>query len=132
MVHKKSIFGSPKIWYVTIPEEGWKFEELAQKLALKKRKKISRCRYPVQHKEVCISPKFLKKNGIRYLKVIQERNEIVLVWYFAFHSGYNDGFNISEACYLQMRKCRMQLKLKGADSNFHCILHLLIRHNAQL
>ena len=72
--------------------------EINPKISFQQKKKYSHCKYPVRHKKICISLKILKENGKRYNKIMQEKNEIVLVWPFAFHSGHNEGFNIGEVC----------------------------------
>jgi hypothetical protein len=39
----------------------------------------------------------LDKYGVPYNKMIQKEREIIVVFPYAYHSGFNHGFNIAES-----------------------------------
>ena len=51
----------------------------------------------MRHKTCIISPKVLEKHNIPYNKLVQKAREIIIVFPYAYHSGFNHGFNIAEA-----------------------------------
>lgn len=44
-----------------------------------------------------IAPSILKKNNIPFNKITQEANEFMITFPYAYHAGYNLGFNIAES-----------------------------------
>lgn len=86
--------GAPKSWYTIPPEHGKRFERLAASffpLSFKT------CKAFLRHKTTMISPAVLKKYSIPFSKCTQEVGEFIITFPFAYHSGYNHGFNIAEA-----------------------------------
>lgn len=51
----------------------------------------------MRHKTCMISPEMLDKYGVPYQKVVQEERNIILTYPYAYHSGFNHGFNIAES-----------------------------------
>ena len=51
----------------------------------------------MRHKTCLISPKVLKKHNIPYNKIVQKSREIIIVFPYAYHCGFNHGFNIAES-----------------------------------
>ena len=55
------------------------------------------CSNFMRHKTCLISPQQLDKYGIPYTKVVQEERCAIIVFPYAYHSGFNHGFNIAES-----------------------------------
>ena len=51
----------------------------------------------MRHKTCMISPEILDKYGVPYQKVVQEERSIIITFPYAYHSGFNHGFNIAES-----------------------------------
>eukprot|EP00002_Diphylleia_rotans_P031472 TRINITY_DN6536_c1_g1_i2.p1 TRINITY_DN6536_c1_g1~~TRINITY_DN6536_c1_g1_i2.p1 ORF type:complete len:495 (-),score=104.48 TRINITY_DN6536_c1_g1_i2:227-1711(-) len=86
--------GLPKFWYSISPDDGPDFEQLAKsefpELA-------QACKAFLRHKTVVLSPQHLKSRGIPYCTLVQGPGEFVITMPYAYHSGFNFGFNIAEA-----------------------------------
>jgi jumonji domain-containing protein 2 len=87
-------FGAPKSWYVIPPEHGQRLERLAQGFYSSIAKD---CNAFLRHKMSIISPRILKKNSIPFSKVTQEAGEFIITFPYAYHSGYNHGYNCAES-----------------------------------
>lgn len=90
MVH----YGAPKSWYCVPPKYGHLLEKLAKKVYSET---STLCTNFMRHKTCIISPKVLEKHNIPYNKLVQKAREIIIVFPYAYHSGFNHGFNIAEA-----------------------------------
>jgi [histone H3]-trimethyl-L-lysine9/36 demethylase len=51
----------------------------------------------LRHKIEIISPEVLEKNIQPYGKITQEAGEFMITFPYAYHAGYNHGFNYAEA-----------------------------------
>ncbi|XP_038132391.1 lysine-specific demethylase 4A isoform X2 [Cyprinodon tularosa] len=87
-------YGQPKSWYVVPPEYGRKLERLARGFFPGN---AQSCDAFLGHKMTLISPSILRKYGIPYEKVTQEAGEFVVTFPFAYHAGFNHGFNCVES-----------------------------------
>jgi len=87
-------YGAPKTWYCIPPQEGYKLEQVAQKLFPDM---TTACYNLMRHKAIMISPKLLEANGVRVNKMIQEERNMIIVFPHAYHSGFNHGFNMAES-----------------------------------
>lgn len=87
--------GMDKIWYVIPAASAKKFESLIEEDA---RKLYPTCSTPFRHHPFIIDPSILsKKYGIKITRVEQIKGSFVITFPYAYHSGYNTGFNIAEA-----------------------------------
>lgn len=87
-------FGAPKAWYVIAPEHGKRLERLAAGFF----PSVAReCSSFLRHKMTVISPKILDKYSIPYSKVTQTVGEFIITFPYAYHAGYNHGFNCAES-----------------------------------
>ena len=91
------LIGSSKVWYVIRPSDGHRYEDLIKKLAGPNLEAYKNCSNFLRHKSCLVTPDFLKKNNIRFTKMVQNKNEIICVTPFAYHQGYNEGPNYAEA-----------------------------------
>lgn len=87
-------FGEPKFWYGIPPMHGRDFETLASKHFPDLK---ARCPAFLRHKSVIINPEQLTANNIPYVKTVQRRNEFIVTFPYAYHAGFNYGFNCAEA-----------------------------------
>ncbi len=87
-------FGEPKFWYVVPPEHGKRIERLAEGFF----PSVARtCPAFLRHKMTIISPKILSKYSIPYSKVTQKAGEFIITFPYAYHAGFNHGFNCAES-----------------------------------
>ncbi|KAF9973806.1 Lysine-specific demethylase 4B [Actinomortierella ambigua] len=87
-------FGEPKQWYCIPPEHSERFERIAQGIFSQDYKK---CPQFLRHKTYLISPMSLSNVGVPFNRLVQHEGEFVLTFPFAYHSGYNLGFNCAES-----------------------------------
>ncbi|XP_041862274.1 lysine-specific demethylase 4A-like isoform X2 [Melanotaenia boesemani] len=87
-------YGEPQSWYAVPPEHGRKLERLAKGFFPGN---TQSCEAFLRHKMTLISPSILKKYGIPYKKVTQEAGQFIVTFPFAYHAGFNHGFNCSES-----------------------------------
>ncbi|XP_076000834.1 lysine-specific demethylase 4A-like isoform X2 [Genypterus blacodes] len=87
-------FGEPKSWYVVPPEHGKRLERLAQGFFPGS---AQNCEAFLRHKMTLISPSILKKYGIPFDKITQEAGEFMVTFPYAYHAGFNHGFNCAES-----------------------------------
>jgi len=86
--------GQPKTWYVVPPKYGYLMERAARKLFPNV---ASWCSNFMRHKTCLISPQLLDQMGVPYQRVVQEERNAIIVFPYAYHSGFNHGFNIAES-----------------------------------
>lgn len=87
-------FGEPKSWYCVPPEHGKRLERLAQGFFPGS---TQNCEAFLRHKMTLISPSILKKYGIPFDKITQEAGEFMVTFPYAYHAGFNHGFNCAES-----------------------------------
>lgn len=87
-------FGAAKQWYCVPPKYGYAFE----RCALKVFPNIAKlCKNFLRHKNTLISPKLLEDHGVPYQKMVCEERECMVIFPYAYHSGFNHGFNCAES-----------------------------------
>ncbi|XP_015912038.1 lysine-specific demethylase 4A [Parasteatoda tepidariorum] len=87
-------YGAPKSWYVIPPEHGRRLERLAAGFF---HGSHSECPAFLRHKMTIISPHILKQYSIPFSKITQEPGEFMITFPYAYHSGFNHGYNIAES-----------------------------------
>lgn len=87
-------FGEPKSWYCVPPEHGKRLERLATGFFPGS---SQNCEAFLRHKMTLISPSILKKYGIPFDKITQEAGEFMVTFPYAYHAGFNHGFNCAES-----------------------------------
>ncbi|XP_067330609.1 lysine-specific demethylase 4A isoform X2 [Channa argus] len=87
-------FGEPKSWYCVPPEHGKRLERLAKGFFPGS---AQNCEAFLRHKMTLISPSILKKYGIPFEKITQEAGEFMITFPYAYHAGFNHGFNCAES-----------------------------------
>ncbi|CAL8346000.1 unnamed protein product [Merluccius merluccius] len=87
-------FGKPKSWYCVSPEHGKRMERLAQGFFPGS---AQNCEAFLRHKMTLISPSILKKYGIPFEKMTQQAGEFIVTFPYAYHAGFNHGFNCAES-----------------------------------
>ncbi|GFX30025.1 probable lysine-specific demethylase 4B [Trichonephila clavipes] len=87
-------FGAPKSWYVVPPEHGRRLERLAAGFF---HGSHQTCPAFLRHKMTIISPSILRQYSIPFQKITQEPGEFMITFPFAYHSGFNHGFNCAES-----------------------------------
>jgi jumonji domain-containing protein 2 len=80
--------------YVIPPSYGKQFEKFA---ASRFPALARRCPAFLRHKMTLIAPSMLTKQSIPYSKVTQYENEFIITFPYAYHSGFNYGFNCAES-----------------------------------
>lgn len=86
--------GERKIWYFVPESENKKIETLANKFGEKVR---TTCNNFIRHKTLMIPPTVLRKNNIKFGRVVQNPNEFILSFSGGYHAGFNCGLNQAEA-----------------------------------
>uniref|UniRef100_A0A8C5EX70 [histone H3]-trimethyl-L-lysine(9) demethylase n=1 Tax=Gouania willdenowi TaxID=441366 RepID=A0A8C5EX70_GOUWI len=87
-------FGEPKSWYAVSSEHGKSLEHLAKDFFPESAKN---CEAFLRHKMALISPSILEKHGIPFEKITQNAGEFMITFPYAYHAGFNHGFNCAEA-----------------------------------
>ncbi|XP_056149050.1 lysine-specific demethylase 4A [Lampris incognitus] len=87
-------FGEPKSWYCVPPEHGKRMERLAKGFFPGS---AQNCEAFLRHKMTLISPSILKKYGIPFEKITQEAGQFMVTFPYAYHAGFNHGFNCAES-----------------------------------
>jgi hypothetical protein len=80
------------VWYV-FPES----EYLKIKIMIENRHDIISCSNIIQHKNLFIEDEFLKEFNIKFTKIEQKENELLILGAGAMHQGYSSSDSISEA-----------------------------------
>ena len=86
-------FGASKWWYIIPPEHGTRLERLVEAFSDIKCSSDASLR----HKSTLIDPSFLSKWDIPFKLVEQKAGEFIVTFPFAYHMGFNAGFNCAEA-----------------------------------
>jgi len=86
--------GAPKTWYAIPTDYGKRFETLVEGITPAS---FRACPQYLRHKSTLVSPTIVKNSGIPIYKVTQEVGEFIITFPFAYHQGFNHGFNIAEA-----------------------------------
>eukprot|EP00095_Tigriopus_kingsejongensis_P009380 snap_masked-scaffold732_size105256-processed-gene-0.9 protein:Tk09380 transcript:snap_masked-scaffold732_size105256-processed-gene-0.9-mRNA-1 annotation:"jumonji domain containing" len=87
-------YGMPKTWYCVPPKYGYLMERAAAGLFPNV---SSWCTNFMRHKTCLIAPQIMDDMGVPYQKVVQEERDIIIVFPYAYHSGFNHGYNIAES-----------------------------------
>lgn len=87
-------YGAPKTWYVIPPEHGKRLERLASGFFPSG---FSECSNYLRHKMTVISPQVLKRYSIPFTKVNHEAGQFIITFPYAYHSGFNHGYNCAES-----------------------------------
>jgi jumonji domain-containing protein 2 len=101
-------FGEPKQWYCIPPSHGARFERLlhgsfTQPSYFFNRKlgyyadQLKVCPEFVRHKTSLVSPSVILQNQIPLSRAIQEKGQIIITFPYAYHAGFNHGFNCAES-----------------------------------
>ena len=105
-------YGHEKIWYVVPPGYGKKFEKVAGRFYPDER---NQCPAFLRHKKILISPSVLKNSGIPVGTVKQKAGEFIMTFPYAYHQGFNSGFNCAEASNFATKRW-----VKYAMTTTHC------------
>lgn len=87
-------WGDEKIWYIVPHTDQEKLENLMNYFGTTL---DSSCDKISKHRTLMIPPSILKKNGIKFTRVIQKPFEFIIIFPGGHHSGFNCGVNIAEA-----------------------------------
>ncbi|KFD47621.1 hypothetical protein M514_11484 [Trichuris suis] len=87
-------FGHPKFWYVVSPEHGARFEHL---VATMFPHTARACGAFMRHKTIAMAPHILREHGIPYSTVIHKAGEFMITFPYAYHCGFNVGYNCAES-----------------------------------
>ena len=86
--------GAPKAWYCVPPKYGHLLEKACRELF----PDVARwCSNFMRHKTCLVEPRVLEEMGVPYQRVVQEERDIIVVFPYAYHSGFNHGWNIAES-----------------------------------
>jgi jumonji domain-containing protein 2 len=86
--------GATKTWYVIPPAFGKHFEDLVAKFYSIH---AERCEALIRHKCIFLDLQLLERHGIPTVKVNQEKNDFIILFPYAYHMGFNNGYNIADA-----------------------------------
>lgn len=86
--------GERKIWYFIPASENEKIEKLANDFG---KKVHTTCNNFIRHKSLLIPPTVLRKNNIKFGRVVQRPNEFIISFSGGYHAGFNCGLNKAEA-----------------------------------
>ena len=87
-------YGAPKTWYCVPPKHGHLLEKAARQLFPNV---ATWCSNFMRHKTCLISPQILTDLNVPFNKIVQEERDIIIVFPYAYHAGFNHGFNIAES-----------------------------------
>lgn len=87
-------FGAPKQWY-SIPQED--HEKFYKFMRDQFPMDASKCPEFLRHKMYLVSPKLLRKNGIRCNKIVHRQREFIITFPYGYHAGFNYGYNLAES-----------------------------------
>ncbi|ESO05604.1 hypothetical protein HELRODRAFT_111100 [Helobdella robusta] len=94
-------YGEPKFWYTIPPQDGRRFERLAEGFFPNELKK---CPAFLRHKMTQISPHVLRRYSIPYDTVLQRAGEFMITFPYAYHAGFNMGYNCAESTNFASRR----------------------------
>jgi hypothetical protein len=87
--------GADKVWYIVKPSEFQHIEEFVFNQRENKADIDPRCSQFVRHESIYMQPETLAA-GVECTRVVQKPGEMVIVFPFAYHQGFNAGANIAE------------------------------------
>lgn len=87
-------FGKAKRWYGIAPENGKRFEREAASLFPAE---YRNCKGFLRHKTTVINPRLLTKRSIPVNTCVQEQGQFIITFPYAYHAGFNCGFNCAES-----------------------------------
>ncbi|KAK9810617.1 hypothetical protein WJX73_004683 [Symbiochloris irregularis] len=87
-------YGAPKAWYCIPPEHRERFERMLKGILPDL---FRSCPEFMRHKELMVSPEFLRLHSIPVVKVMQYPGEFILNAPGAYHAGFNCGYNCAES-----------------------------------
>lgn len=82
--------GMPKVWYVIPPAYGRRFEDSFVHAK-------DACKHHMRHKRTAIDPELIRGKGIPVYEAVHNPRQFIITFQFAYHSGYNRGYNVAEA-----------------------------------
>merc|ERR1712083_159375 len=99
------VYGRPKNWIIAPPSECFALEKKVQEEILPEiqnkttigRSNLGPCTQFLRHKTLFLTPKYLSKAKIKFHRVTQRENQMIVVFPGAYHQGYNLGPNIAES-----------------------------------
>ena len=87
--------------YVIPPSHGKQFEKFA---ASRFPAMARRCSAFLRHKMTIIAPSILAKQSIPFGKMTQHEGEFIITFPYAYHAGFNYGFNCAESTNFAMER----------------------------
>jgi len=87
-------YGKSKFWYGVDLDCNEKFENFVKS---KFPEYFKECPEYIRHKTTLIHPAVLLSHGIKLRKMVHNEGEYMISRAAAYHSGFNQGFNIAEA-----------------------------------
>lgn len=87
-------YGKPKRWYAIPPDEGKRFENFTRSHFPMEHKS---CKGYLRHKTTMINPRVLLKSSIPVNTCVQEQGQFIITFPYAYHAGFNHGFNCAES-----------------------------------
>lgn len=105
-------FGKPKTWFIVPPAYGSLLEKLLPK-------DYKDCPAHFRHKNTIVNPDTARLHGLPVLEAVQEEGQFIITFPYAYHGGYNNGFNCAEAVnfatkqWVQFGVCASKCKCKN-------------------
>jgi len=88
-------YGASKTWYATPPQHGKQLEKIASEYFPNLN---GQCENFLRHKTTLISPYILsEEHKIPIFSTTQNQGEFIITFPYAYHSGFNHGFNCAES-----------------------------------
>lgn len=131
--------GDRKVWYAIPSSQRKEMEKLANELG---NSDNVNCDNFIRHKTLMIPPSTLKKYGIKFSRVEQHKNEIIIIFSGTYHAGFNCGFNIAESInfgshewlkmFPQFKTCNCKGDLNSAYEKIRKCLNMFYEREIQL
>lgn len=120
--------GAPKCWTVVKPSHHNRLEDRVRKLLYSSKMRddplapgVPLCSQFVRHRPVYVPQETLTKHKIDYTKIVQHQGEMIIIFPWAYHQGYDTGPSISEAMmYASDRWKVFNRQNCYQDCNSHC------------
>lgn len=89
--------GADKVWYIVKPSDFHRIEEHVwnNNTRVKLEGDEPQCSQFVRHESIYVEPEYLA-TGVDFTRVVQKAGEMVIIFPFAYHQGFNAGANIAE------------------------------------
>lgn len=87
-------FGAPKQWY-SIPSANT--DQFLKILSKEPSSNKENCPAFIRHQNIITSPDFLRKNNIKFNRVVQFQHEFIITFPYCMYSGFNYGYNFGES-----------------------------------